>query len=73
MQFMTLQLQSSSEQVESSAKVQESMNSFLENLNQSIETTRKYQVGVQSLALNVEALNKVYGNMLSAMTVHPKD
>lgn len=68
-----LQLQSSSEQVESSAKVQESMNSFLENLNQSIETTRKYQVGVQSLALNVEALNKVYGNMLSAMTVHPKD
>ena len=67
-----LQLQSSNEQVESSGKVQESMNLFLENLNQTIETTSKYQVGVESLAQNVEALNKVYGNMLSAMTVLPK-
>lgn len=67
-----LQLQSSNEQVESSAKVQESMNLFLDNLNRSIETTQKYQVGVQSLAQNVEALNKVYGNMLSAMNVTPQ-
>jgi gliding motility-associated protein GldL len=67
-----LQLQSSSEQVESTGKVQESMTQFLDNLNQSIETTRQYQEGVQSLAQNVEALNKVYGNMLSAMTVAPR-
>ncbi len=67
-----LQLQSSSEQVESTGKVQESMTQFLDKLNQSIETTRQYQEGVQSLAQNVEALNKVYGNMLSAMTVAPR-
>ncbi|MBN2237311.1 MAG: gliding motility protein GldL, partial [Bacteroidales bacterium] len=67
-----LQLQSSSEQVESSAKVQDSMNQFLENLNLSIETTRQYQTGVNSLTKNVEALNKVYGNMLSAMTFNPQ-
>ncbi|MFH0999929.1 MAG: gliding motility protein GldL [Bacteroidota bacterium] len=64
-----LQLHSSNEQVESTARVQETMKKFLSNLEQSIETTRQYQSGVQTLAKNVEALNKVYGNMLSAMTV----
>ena len=67
-----LQLQSSNEQVESTAKIQESMTQFLENLNRSIETTAQYQEGVQSLTKNVEAMNKVYGNMLSAMTVIPQ-
>lgn len=67
-----LQLQSSNEQVESSTKVHESMNVFLDNLNRSIETTKEYQHGVQSLTRNVEAMNKVYGNMLSAMNVTPQ-
>lgn len=67
-----LQLQSTNEQVKASAQVQESMHQFLDNLNQSVETTRQYQQGVQSLAENVEALNKVYGNMLSAMNVTPR-
>jgi len=67
-----LQLQSTNEQVKASAQVQESMSQFLDNLNQSVETTRQYQQGVQSLAENVEALNKVYGNMLSAMNVTPR-
>lgn len=67
-----LQLISSNNQVEASTKVQDSMNQFLKNLNQSIETTQHYQKGVQSLAENVDALNKVYGNMLSAMTVPPR-
>ena len=67
-----LQLQSSNEQVESTTKIQESMTQFLDNLNRSIETTAQYQEGVQSLTKNVEAMNKVYGNMLSAMTVTPQ-
>jgi len=67
-----LQLQSSNEQVESTGKIQESMSQFLENLNRSIETTRQYQEGVQTLTKNVEAMNKVYGNMLSAMTLAPQ-
>ncbi|MCD6092291.1 MAG: gliding motility protein GldL [Bacteroidales bacterium] len=67
-----LQLQSNNEQIKSSVKVQDSLNQFLDNLNSSIETTSQYQKGVQSLAENVEALNKVYGNMLSAMNVTPR-
>lgn len=67
-----LQLQSSNEQVESTTKVQETMNEFMENISRSIETTRQYQQGVQSLTKNVEAMNKVYGNMLSAMTFNPQ-
>lgn len=67
-----LQLLSSSAHAESSASVQNSMNKFLDNLNRSIETTQQYQQGVASLAENVEALNKVYGNMLSAMNVPPR-
>lgn len=67
-----LQLLSTNEQVEATSKVQKSMNQFLDNLNRSIETTQHYQEGVQSLARNVEAMNKVYGNMLSAMNVTPQ-
>ena len=67
-----LQLLSSTAQAESADRVQNSMNQFLDNLKQSIETTQQYQEGVQSLAQNVEALNKVYGNMLSAMNVGPR-
>lgn len=67
-----LQLLSSTSQAESAGQVQNSMNQFLDNLKKSIETTQQYQEGVQSLAKNVEALNKVYGNMLSAMNVGPR-
>ncbi len=67
-----LQIQSSNDQVESTEKVQASMNQFLDNINRSIKTTQQYQEGVQSLTKNVEAMNKVYGNMLSAMNVAPR-
>ncbi len=66
------QLQTSSAQVEANEKIQASMEKFLGNLQASIETTKKYEEGVAMLAKNVEALNKVYGNMLSAMTTAPK-
>lgn len=67
-----LQLQNSNEQVEASAKIQESMNEFLTRLDSSISSTQKYEDGVAVLAKNVESLNQVYGNMLSAMNVAPK-
>lgn len=65
------QLQTSSAQVEANQKIQQSMETFLGNLQASIETTKKYEEGVSILAKNVDALNKVYGNMLAAMTVAP--
>ncbi|OIO99569.1 MAG: hypothetical protein AUJ98_10775 [Bacteroidetes bacterium CG2_30_33_31] len=64
-----LQLKSSTIQTETIDKVGESMNTFLSNLTQSIENTAKYKDQANELAKNVEALNKVYGNMLNAMNV----
>lgn len=67
-----LQLQSSNEQVEASARIQDSMGQFLNNIDASINTTKQYEEGVAVLAQNVDSLNKVYGNMLAAMNVAPK-
>lgn len=64
-----LQLQSSNTQTETINKVGESMETFLSNLTASIENTAKYKEQADQLAQNVEALNKVYGNMLNAMNV----
>ena len=65
-----LQLQSTNEQIESSAKLQETMNEFLSNLNESANKTANFQQQMDDLTNNVVALNKVYGNMLSAMNVN---
>ncbi|OYT17623.1 MAG: hypothetical protein B7C24_01555 [Bacteroidetes bacterium 4572_77] len=67
-----LQLQSSNEQMDAGAKVQGSMNEFLERLETSINATKQYEEGVATLAKNVDSLNQVYGNMLTAMNVIPK-
>jgi gliding motility-associated protein GldL len=64
------QLGESEKQVKTTADLQETLDLFLENLNSSIETTSKYQEEVNSLTKNVAALNKVYGNMLSAMNIN---
>ena len=64
-----LQLQNSTQQTESFDKMGETMNNFLSNLEQSAANTEKYKVQAAELAKNVEALNNVYGNMLSAMNV----
>ncbi|MCF8296711.1 MAG: gliding motility protein GldL [Saprospiraceae bacterium] len=64
-----LQLGSSTQQAETTAKLEEGMNVFINNLNESIENTAKYKEQAAVLASNVAALNKVYGNMLTAMNV----
>ena len=55
-----LQLQTSNQQMEAT-------NIFLQNLQSSVEDSKKFQEQVSSLADNLEQLNKVYGNMLTAM------
>ena len=62
-----LQLQGTNEQVESAAKLQETMNEFLGNLNNSADKTLQYQEQLDQLTERLSSLNKVYGNMLSAM------
>ena len=55
-----LQLQASNQQMEATTM-------FLQHLQASVEDSKKFQEQVSSLADNLEQLNKVYGNMLSAM------
>ena len=55
-----LQLQTSNHQMESTTL-------FLQNLQSSVDDSKRFQEQVSSLADNLEQLNKVYGNMLTAM------
>jgi hypothetical protein len=55
-----LQLQTSNHQMEATTL-------FLQNLQSSVEDSKRFQEQVSSLADNLEQLNKVYGNMLTAM------
>jgi len=64
-----MQLTSSKKQIEVSDQLQVKFDSFLKNLNESIEKTSQYKDGVSVLAQNVASLNKVYGNILTAMNV----
>ena len=55
-----LQLQASNQQMEATTM-------FLQNLQASVDDSKKFQEQVSSLADNLEQLNTVYGNMLTAM------
>ena len=66
---MEKQLQTSTNQVEASSQMEDSMKHFLENLNASVTQTARFKDQVDALASNIAALNKVYGNMLSAMNI----
>lgn len=65
-----LQLQASNEQVESSAKLQTTLGSYLDNLSASSDRTLRYKEELDVLTERVAALNKIYGNMLTAMNVN---
>ena len=47
----------------------EGIQTILGNLNDSMDDTRKYRSEISNLATNLEQLNTVYGNMLTAMNV----
>ena len=55
-----LQLQASNQQMEAT-------NQFLNNLQSSVDDSKRFQEQVNSLAENLESLNKVYAKMLDAM------
>lgn len=64
-----MQLRGSSASLEASNKMQEGITELMGNLHDSIEDTRLYKENMSLLSQNLSALNTVYGNMLSAMTV----
>jgi gliding motility-associated protein GldL len=67
-----LHLQGSNQQMENTNKFNATMNKFAVNLNESIANTERFKIEVDNLTKNFVALNKIYGNMLSAMTVGGK-
>jgi gliding motility-associated protein GldL len=64
-----LHLQGSNEQLESTDKVNETLSRLTTQLNESIAKTAEFKNEVEAFSKNIAALNKVYGNMLSAMNV----
>ncbi|MCF8218377.1 MAG: gliding motility protein GldL [Bacteroidales bacterium] len=64
-----IQLKSTNEQAEANAKLKDNMEQFVNNLNDSAKQTEDYKQKAAELSDNVARLNKVYGNMLSAMNV----
>ena len=65
-----LQLQGSNKAVESSAKLQDTMSEFLDKLEKSASSTAEFSGQMETLTQRMSSLNKVYGNMLSAMNMN---
>jgi gliding motility-associated protein GldL len=64
-----LQLQGSNEHLKATNTLYEGIGRVLSNLNESLDDTQKYRQEINTLATNLEQLNTVYGNMLTAMNV----
>lgn len=63
-----LQLEGSEEFTQAQNKLYGGITELMSNLSSSVEDTKKYKEEVALLAENLNALNTVYGNMLSAMS-----
>jgi gliding motility-associated protein GldL len=67
-----LHLQGSNQQMENTNKFNTVMNKFAVNLSDSMANTEKFKAEMDNLTKNIASLNKVYGNMLTAMSVGGK-
>ncbi len=67
-----LHLQSSNKQMENTNSFNSVMNKFTANLSDTMANTEKLKTEVDNLTKNITSLNKVYGNMLSAMSIGGK-
>jgi len=64
-----LQLKGSDAHLKSSQEVYAGLDLMMDNLSQSVQNTKFYREEVEKLAKKLASLNKVYGNMLTAMNV----
>jgi gliding motility-associated protein GldL len=62
-----LQLQSSKQHVQATSTFYSSLQDMMQNLSESVDDTKKYRQEIADLSQNLQALNTVYGNMLTAM------
>ncbi len=62
-----LQLQGSNEHQKTTANFYAGIGDLMKNLSDSVDDTKKYKEQISQLSTNLESLNTVYGNMLTAM------
>jgi gliding motility-associated protein GldL len=62
-----LQLQGSNEHLKATSKFYDGLNDLMKNLNDSVDDTKRYKEQIAQLSSNLESLNTIYGNMLTAM------
>ncbi len=62
-----LQLQSSNDHLKTTSSFNDGLAAIMKNLNDSVDDTKKYKEQIAQLSVNLESLNTVYGNMLTAM------
>ncbi len=65
-----IQLQGTNQAVESSERLQETMKTFLEKLESTTDSTSQFSEQMKTLSERMNSLNKVYGNMLTAMNIN---
>jgi len=65
-----IQLQGTNQAVESTDKLQGTLNLFLEKLEKSTASTSQFTDQMATLSERMSSLNKVYGNMLTAMNIN---
>jgi gliding motility-associated protein GldL len=65
-----IQLQGTDKHVKNSQEAYDGLSQMMENLRNSVSDTEKYRTEVSKLGEKLEALNTIYGNMLSAMNVN---
>lgn len=65
-----LQLKTSREKLEAANQMFEGMGEMITNLRNSVDDTKRYKENIAALSDNLQKLNTVYGNMLSAMRVN---
>ncbi len=64
-----MQLEKSNQFVENTSKVYDDLEEIVVNLRSTVDDTKKYQEEISKLNENLAALNTIYGNMLSAMSL----
>jgi hypothetical protein len=64
-----MQLEQTNNSHKVSSEMFSNMQELVANLNDSVEDTKRYKENIAELSTNLESLNTVYGNMLSAMNV----
>jgi gliding motility-associated protein GldL len=62
-----LQLQGSNDHLKATSKFYDGLENLMKNLNDSVDDTKKYKEQIGQLSANLESLNTIYGNMLTAM------